>query len=87
MPRNCKGYIEKGGVKPSIGPIQFKRGKGKEALPRPFLNIKKRSLIQKDFTSVLIINVLSVIIIHNLKYNHICSNISPQSLFCDTQTV
>lgn len=36
MPRNCKGYIEKGGVKPSIGPIQFKREKGKEALPGPF---------------------------------------------------
>jgi len=24
---NCKDYIEKGGVKPSIAPIQFKREK------------------------------------------------------------
>ena len=36
MLRNYKGYAEKGGIKPGIGSIQFNRGKGKEALPRPF---------------------------------------------------
>jgi hypothetical protein len=36
MPGNCKGYAEKGGIKTGIGSIQFKREKGKEALPRPF---------------------------------------------------
>ena len=35
MPRNCKGYTKKGDIKPGIGSIQFKREKGKEALPRP----------------------------------------------------
>jgi hypothetical protein len=28
MPRNYKGYTEKGGIKPGIGSIQFKREKG-----------------------------------------------------------
>jgi hypothetical protein len=30
MPRNYKGYTEKGGIKPGIGSIQFKREKGKK---------------------------------------------------------
>jgi hypothetical protein len=36
MPGDCQSYSEKGGIKPGIGSIQFKREKGKEALPRTF---------------------------------------------------